>query len=352
MKYDVIFTIEVRWTAQFSIFKFELIPHLDIFLFEMQNVTAACSTVLFNYRFSRPISSELHSNSFELHSNSNDFRQLTALMVHFHSLSIQFRLMSFLLNFISFNLERYSFNLTTRSCHSISCQLDRRSISSQIQFLNRHTPSHFERSNYLKQACIVLCNSYRMFFFSRHIHLFYTVFNYIIALWTLFYIFLFFQLVSHKTSFMVKTYIVLMYIIIHGWVTTVLNQLAWYFFYIKLRHSSSAAATVYNTVFYVYTHPAEQLVPAHPFDHAVAIFNTGQNLPSFQRFIFKEWQCPIFKQSSSFINIIYFSHYYLVQENGRVWSFLQSEHFYDFAWTSLPENSAVNNLFFSFFLRA
>ena len=59
MNYDVIFikgsrdpsyplTIEVRWTPNLSLFKFEYIPHLDIFLFEMQNVTAACSTILFN----------------------------------------------------------------------------------------------------------------------------------------------------------------------------------------------------------------------------------------------------------------------------------------------------------------
>ena len=41
-------TIEVRWTLNLSLFKFEFIPHLDIFLFEMQNVTAACSTILFN----------------------------------------------------------------------------------------------------------------------------------------------------------------------------------------------------------------------------------------------------------------------------------------------------------------
>ena len=58
MKYDVIFikgsrgpsyqlTIEVRWTPNLSLFKFEFIPHLDTFLFEMQNVTAACSTFLF-----------------------------------------------------------------------------------------------------------------------------------------------------------------------------------------------------------------------------------------------------------------------------------------------------------------
>ena len=44
-------TIEVKWTPppNFSISKFEFIPHLDISLFEMQNVTAACSTILFNY---------------------------------------------------------------------------------------------------------------------------------------------------------------------------------------------------------------------------------------------------------------------------------------------------------------
>ena len=58
MKYDVIFikgsrgpsylTIEARWTPNFSIFKFEFIPHLDTFLSEMQNVTAVCSTILFN----------------------------------------------------------------------------------------------------------------------------------------------------------------------------------------------------------------------------------------------------------------------------------------------------------------
>ena len=29
------------------LFKFKFIPHLDTFLFEMQNVTAACSTFLF-----------------------------------------------------------------------------------------------------------------------------------------------------------------------------------------------------------------------------------------------------------------------------------------------------------------
>ena len=56
MKYDVIFikgsrgpsyplTIEVRWTPNLSLFKFEFIPHLDTFLFEMQNVTAACSNI-------------------------------------------------------------------------------------------------------------------------------------------------------------------------------------------------------------------------------------------------------------------------------------------------------------------
>ena len=61
MKYDVIFikgsrgpsylTKEVRWTPppSYSIFKFEFIPHLDKFLFEMQNVTATCSIFLFNY---------------------------------------------------------------------------------------------------------------------------------------------------------------------------------------------------------------------------------------------------------------------------------------------------------------
>ena len=42
-------TIEVRWPPNLSLFKFEFIPHLDTFLFEMQNVTAACSTILFNY---------------------------------------------------------------------------------------------------------------------------------------------------------------------------------------------------------------------------------------------------------------------------------------------------------------
>ena len=41
-------TIEERWTLNLSLFKFEFIPHLDIFLFEMQNVTAACSTILVN----------------------------------------------------------------------------------------------------------------------------------------------------------------------------------------------------------------------------------------------------------------------------------------------------------------
>ena len=33
----------------FSIIKFEFIPNLDIILFEMQNVTVAYSTILFNY---------------------------------------------------------------------------------------------------------------------------------------------------------------------------------------------------------------------------------------------------------------------------------------------------------------
>ena len=59
MNYEVIFIkgsrdssyplkIEVRWTPNLSLFQFEFIPHLDIFLFEMQNVIAACSTILFN----------------------------------------------------------------------------------------------------------------------------------------------------------------------------------------------------------------------------------------------------------------------------------------------------------------
>ena len=59
MNYEVIFIkgsrdpsyplkIEVRWTPNLSLFQFEYIPHLDIFLFEMQNVIAACSTILFN----------------------------------------------------------------------------------------------------------------------------------------------------------------------------------------------------------------------------------------------------------------------------------------------------------------
>ena len=65
-------------------------------------------------------------------SSSNDFCELSALMVQFHSFSIQIRFISFLFTFISFNLERNSFNLATRNCHSISRQLDRRSISSQI----------------------------------------------------------------------------------------------------------------------------------------------------------------------------------------------------------------------------
>ena len=33
----------------FNMFKFEFIPRLDTFLFEMQNVIAACSTILFSY---------------------------------------------------------------------------------------------------------------------------------------------------------------------------------------------------------------------------------------------------------------------------------------------------------------
>ena len=59
MNYEVIFIkgsrdpsyplkIEVRWTPNLSLFQFVYIPHLDIFLFEMQNVIAACSTILFN----------------------------------------------------------------------------------------------------------------------------------------------------------------------------------------------------------------------------------------------------------------------------------------------------------------
>ena len=39
--------IEVRCTPNLPLFQFDFIPHLDIFLFEMQNVTAACSTILF-----------------------------------------------------------------------------------------------------------------------------------------------------------------------------------------------------------------------------------------------------------------------------------------------------------------
>ena len=41
-------TIEVKLTPNLSVLKFEFIPHLDTFLFEMQNVIAACSTILFN----------------------------------------------------------------------------------------------------------------------------------------------------------------------------------------------------------------------------------------------------------------------------------------------------------------
>ena len=59
MNYEVIFIkgsrdpsyplkIEVRCTPNLPLFQFDFIPHLDIFLFEMQNVTAACSTILFN----------------------------------------------------------------------------------------------------------------------------------------------------------------------------------------------------------------------------------------------------------------------------------------------------------------
>ena len=123
----------------------------------------------FWYRISCTISSELHSNSFELHSNSSDFPQVSAFMVHFHSLSIRFRLMSFLLNLISFNLE-LSFNLTTRSCHSISCQLDRRSISSQIpisiSFVGRRLRTLNVRIQVTQTSYVVLCNSYRILFTS------------------------------------------------------------------------------------------------------------------------------------------------------------------------------------------
>ena len=123
------------------------------------------------YRFSRSISSELHSNSYEMYSNSSDFRQLSAFMFHFHSLSIRFRFMSFLLNFISFNLERYSFNLTTRSCHSISCQLDRRSISSQIpisiSFIGTHLRTLNVRIQLTQTSAVVLCHSYRILFTSN-----------------------------------------------------------------------------------------------------------------------------------------------------------------------------------------
>ena len=60
MNYDVILnkgsrdpsyplTIEVRWIPNLSLFKFEFIPHLDIFLCEMQNVTATCTTILLQF---------------------------------------------------------------------------------------------------------------------------------------------------------------------------------------------------------------------------------------------------------------------------------------------------------------
>ena len=39
-------TIEGKWIPNLSIFKFEFIPHLDTFLFEIRNVTAACSTIV------------------------------------------------------------------------------------------------------------------------------------------------------------------------------------------------------------------------------------------------------------------------------------------------------------------
>ena len=48
VRYGPHLTIEVRWTPNLSTFQFEFIPHLDKVLFEMQNVTAACSTILFN----------------------------------------------------------------------------------------------------------------------------------------------------------------------------------------------------------------------------------------------------------------------------------------------------------------
>jgi len=139
-------------------------------------------------------------------SSSNDFRQLSALMVHFHSLSIQFRFISFLLNFISFNLERNSFNLTTRSCHSISRQLDRRSISSQIPISISFIGTHLRTLNvriqltWTSSVTVVLCNSYRIFFTSYSP--FFTVFNYIISfsfskfILIIFYIFLFFLIFS------------------------------------------------------------------------------------------------------------------------------------------------------------
>ena len=97
MTYDVIFikgprgpsyltimTIEVRWTPHFSLFKFEFIPHLDKFLFEMQNVTVACSTILFNYLI--PIKNS-YFNDYSLSNISKRTVQVEAMSIFFfHSI--------------------------------------------------------------------------------------------------------------------------------------------------------------------------------------------------------------------------------------------------------------------------
>ena len=94
---------------------------------------------------------QFHPSCIRIHSNCIQIRAsfVNSLLPWFIFLlwAFNFVFMSFLLNEISFNLERYSFNLTTRICHSISCQLDRRSISSKIPISISFISTHLRTLN-------------------------------------------------------------------------------------------------------------------------------------------------------------------------------------------------------------
>ena len=92
---------------------------------------------------------QFHQSCIRIHSNCIQIRTIfvNSLLSCFIFILWAFNLCHFLLDFSSFNLERYSFNLTTRSCHSISCQLDRRSISSQIPISISFIGTHIRTLN-------------------------------------------------------------------------------------------------------------------------------------------------------------------------------------------------------------